>query len=105
MRCRSVCAEVTAPALASASALTWCCSAAVGDGGSNQRSIMASSMGANTTSATAAARASTASNQATGVGRNDSPASGSLLPTAVAAAGARKANTVSPTAKPVTRAS
>ena len=105
MRWRSVWAEVTAPSRASASALTWFCSAAVGDGLSSQRSMDASSVGANTSSVTAAATATAASSSATGVGRNDKPACGSLLPITTAAAGARNANASSATAKPVTSAS
>jgi hypothetical protein len=48
MRCRSVCADDTAPERASASALIWYWSAAVGDGDSSHRSIAASTAGAKT---------------------------------------------------------
>lgn len=72
----------------------------MGDGGSNQRSIAASSTGANTRIATAAASATGTSNQANGTGRNLRPASSSLCRIAIAAAGPRKVNTTRPNAMP-----
>ena len=103
MRCRSVCADDTAPNLASASAFTSCCSIAAGEGESNQRSILASTMGANTMIAAATANATTARGHASDGGK-DSPAASSLRLTAIAAAGASipnasRTNAIPPTAR------
>ncbi len=105
MRCRSVCAEDTAPRRASASALTWLRRAAVSDGASSQRSIRASTAGAKIRIAIAAASAVIASTHVSHTGRNRTPAAASLPCTAMPAAGPTKAKANRTSAMTVTRKS